>query len=159
MDQSMAFRSWLLDDVSEALLYCDHVRLQEVRDEHIQKVLQIPGRAGAVQQALYGRLRPPGRTGVHRHPRGLQEHLGVLRSPLQRLRRRRRGALFVRWELEVGFDANAAWPGRRSSASLAAEFANAAWPGRRSSASSSMFYGGLQWSSRDSPDDFQWAFC
>jgi hypothetical protein len=26
MDQSMAFRSWLLDDVSEALLYFDHVR-------------------------------------------------------------------------------------------------------------------------------------
>eukprot|EP00972_Heterocapsa_arctica_P067938 10029903-Heterocapsa_arctica.AAC.1 len=63
MDQSMAFRSWLLDDVSEALLYFDHVRLQEDRDEHIQKVLQIPGRAGAEQQALYGRLRPPGRAG------------------------------------------------------------------------------------------------
>eukprot|EP00438_Fugacium_kawagutii_P013936 Skav203402 [mRNA] locus=scaffold1743:75014:89075:- [translate_table: standard] len=37
----------------EALLYFDHVHLQEVRDEHIQKVLQASGRQGAEQQMLY----------------------------------------------------------------------------------------------------------
>ena len=53
-DSSTVFRSWLLNDAGEALLYFDHVHLQEVRDEHIQKVLQNSGRAGAEQQTLYG---------------------------------------------------------------------------------------------------------
>ena len=37
--QPMAFRSWLLNDAGEALLYFNHVRLQEVRDQHIHTVL------------------------------------------------------------------------------------------------------------------------
>eukprot|EP00435_Cladocopium_sp_Y103_P027063 s784_g6.t1 len=52
-DKSTVFRSWLLNDAGEALLYFDHVHLQEVRDEHIQKVLQASGRQGAEQQMLY----------------------------------------------------------------------------------------------------------
>eukprot|EP00931_Biecheleriopsis_adriatica_P047752 TRINITY_DN27548_c0_g2_i1.p1 TRINITY_DN27548_c0_g2~~TRINITY_DN27548_c0_g2_i1.p1 ORF type:complete len:4734 (-),score=1179.49 TRINITY_DN27548_c0_g2_i1:215-14152(-) len=52
-DRSTVFRSWLLNDAGEALLYFDHVHLQEVRDEHIQKVLAASGRQGLEQQALY----------------------------------------------------------------------------------------------------------
>ncbi|CAE7183438.1 pikAI, partial [Symbiodinium microadriaticum] len=52
-DKSTVFRSWLLNDAGEALLYFDHVHLQEVRDEHIQKVLQASGRQGMEQQMLY----------------------------------------------------------------------------------------------------------
>jgi len=52
-DRSTVFRSWLLNDAGEALLYFDHVHLQEVRDEHIQKVLAASGREGAEQSAVY----------------------------------------------------------------------------------------------------------
>jgi len=52
-DRTTVFRSWLLNDAGEALLYFDHVHLQEVRDEHIQKVLQSSGRQGTEQQLLY----------------------------------------------------------------------------------------------------------
>jgi len=52
-DHSTVFRSWLLNDAGEALLYFDRVHLQEVRDEHIQKVLAASGRQGSEQQALY----------------------------------------------------------------------------------------------------------
>ncbi|CAK9057424.1 Mycoketide-CoA synthase (Polyketide synthase Pks12), partial [Durusdinium trenchii] len=58
-DKSTVFRSWLLNDAGEALLYFDHVHLQEVRDEHIQKVLQASGRQGAEQQMLYDVLWRP----------------------------------------------------------------------------------------------------
>ncbi|CAE8615450.1 unnamed protein product [Polarella glacialis] len=53
-DRSTVFRSWLLNDAGEALLYFDHVHLQEVRDEHIQKVLAASGRQGQEQANLYG---------------------------------------------------------------------------------------------------------
>ncbi|CAE7249833.1 ppsC, partial [Symbiodinium sp. CCMP2456] len=52
-DKSTVFRSWLLNDAGEALLYFDHVHLQEVRDEHIQKTLQASGRQGMEQHLLY----------------------------------------------------------------------------------------------------------
>lgn len=52
-DRNTIFRSWLLNDAGEALVYFDHVHLQEVRDEHIQKVLAASGRQGSEQKALY----------------------------------------------------------------------------------------------------------
>eukprot|EP00746_Dinoflagellata_sp_MGD_P146315 gnl/MRDRNA2_/MRDRNA2_78811_c0_seq1.p1 gnl/MRDRNA2_/MRDRNA2_78811_c0~~gnl/MRDRNA2_/MRDRNA2_78811_c0_seq1.p1 ORF type:complete len:1358 (+),score=334.40 gnl/MRDRNA2_/MRDRNA2_78811_c0_seq1:121-4074(+) len=39
-DHHTSFRSWLLNDAGEALLYFDRVHLQEVRDEHIKEVLR-----------------------------------------------------------------------------------------------------------------------
>ncbi|CAK9102638.1 unnamed protein product [Durusdinium trenchii] len=50
---STVFRSWMVNDAGESVLYFDSVHLQEVRDEHLQKVLQASGRLGAEQQALY----------------------------------------------------------------------------------------------------------
>jgi hypothetical protein len=52
-DRNTIFRSWLLNDAGEALVYFDHVHLQEVRDEHIQKVLAASGRQGAEQKTMY----------------------------------------------------------------------------------------------------------
>eukprot|EP00913_Durusdinium_trenchii_P008004 g7507.t1 len=37
---STVFRSWMVNDAGESVLYFDSVHLQEVRDEHLQKVLQ-----------------------------------------------------------------------------------------------------------------------
>lgn len=58
-EHSTAFRCWLLNDAGETLLFFDSVHLQEVRDEHLQKVLQASGRLGAEQQALYSTLWRP----------------------------------------------------------------------------------------------------
>eukprot|EP00435_Cladocopium_sp_Y103_P074523 s357_g49.t1 len=52
-EHSTVFRSWMMNDAGESVLYFDSVHLQEVRDEHLQKVLQASGRLGAEQQALY----------------------------------------------------------------------------------------------------------
>eukprot|EP00931_Biecheleriopsis_adriatica_P048348 TRINITY_DN27935_c0_g1_i1.p1 TRINITY_DN27935_c0_g1~~TRINITY_DN27935_c0_g1_i1.p1 ORF type:complete len:5156 (-),score=1260.04 TRINITY_DN27935_c0_g1_i1:82-15549(-) len=52
-EHSTVFRSWLMNEAGETVLYFDSVHLQEVRDEHLQKVLQASGRLGAEQQALY----------------------------------------------------------------------------------------------------------
>ncbi|CAE7332836.1 eryA [Symbiodinium pilosum] len=58
-EHSTAFRCWLLNDAGETVLFFDSVHLQEVRDEHLQKVLQASGRLGAEQQALYSTLWRP----------------------------------------------------------------------------------------------------
>ncbi|CAK0831545.1 unnamed protein product, partial [Prorocentrum cordatum] len=52
-EHSTVFRSWTLNDAGEALLYFEHVHLQEVRDEHLRRVLQATGRVDATQKALY----------------------------------------------------------------------------------------------------------
>jgi len=52
-EKSSVFRCWLMNDAGEAMLYFDSVHLQEVRDEHLQKVLQASGRLEAEQQAMY----------------------------------------------------------------------------------------------------------
>eukprot|EP00933_Yihiella_yeosuensis_P033453 TRINITY_DN27154_c0_g1_i1.p1 TRINITY_DN27154_c0_g1~~TRINITY_DN27154_c0_g1_i1.p1 ORF type:complete len:1548 (+),score=394.66 TRINITY_DN27154_c0_g1_i1:542-4645(+) len=52
-EHSTQFRAWHMNDAGETLLYFDSVHLQEVRDEHLQKVLAAAGRVGQEQQALY----------------------------------------------------------------------------------------------------------
>ncbi|CAE8623413.1 unnamed protein product [Polarella glacialis] len=52
-EHSTLFKSWLINDAGETVLHFDSVHLQEVRDEHLQKVLQSSGRLGVEQQALY----------------------------------------------------------------------------------------------------------
>eukprot|EP00928_Gymnodinium_smaydae_P004000 TRINITY_DN11406_c0_g2_i2.p1 TRINITY_DN11406_c0_g2~~TRINITY_DN11406_c0_g2_i2.p1 ORF type:complete len:2568 (+),score=644.11 TRINITY_DN11406_c0_g2_i2:184-7887(+) len=52
-DHSTVFEAWLLNDAGEVLVHFDHVHLQEVRDEHIQKVLAAAGRKDVEQEAVY----------------------------------------------------------------------------------------------------------
>eukprot|EP00434_Breviolum_minutum_P030487 symbB.v1.2.026959.t1/scaffold2733.1/size72009/2 len=58
-EHSTVFRSWMINEAGESVLYFDSVHLQEVRDEHLQKVLQASGRLGAEQQALYSTIWRP----------------------------------------------------------------------------------------------------
>eukprot|EP00927_Polykrikos_kofoidii_P027406 TRINITY_DN24121_c0_g1_i1.p1 TRINITY_DN24121_c0_g1~~TRINITY_DN24121_c0_g1_i1.p1 ORF type:complete len:1726 (+),score=253.18 TRINITY_DN24121_c0_g1_i1:168-5180(+) len=52
-NHSTVFRACLMNDSGEVLIHFDHVHLQEVRDEHIQKVLAAAGRKDVEQESMY----------------------------------------------------------------------------------------------------------
>lgn len=52
-DHSKIFKAWMMNDKGEVLLHFNRVHLQEVRDEHIQRVLAASGRKDAEQEAMY----------------------------------------------------------------------------------------------------------